>query len=59
MVATAGEQLRELYRAYSVIRCHDLSRPLLAGWETIIARVEIERAVAKLSAPSRYRDFSA
>ncbi|MCB0626655.1 MAG: four-carbon acid sugar kinase family protein [Saprospiraceae bacterium] len=55
VVATAGEQLRELYRAYSVTTTYLDPLLLLAGND--IARVEIERAVAKLSAAPVDTDF--
>ncbi len=55
VVATAGEQLRELYRAYDVTTvCLDPTR-LIAGGE--IAAAEIERAVATLVAAPADTEF--
>lgn len=47
VVATAGEQLRELYRAYKVVTAYLDPLLLLAGSD--IARIEIEQAVKKLN----------
>lgn len=55
VVATAGEQLRELYRAYHVTTAYLDPLLLIAGGD--IARVEIEQAVAKLTAAPVDTDF--
>lgn len=55
VVATVGEQLRELYRAYKVVTAYLNPLSLLAGDET--AKAEMAQAVAKLQTAPAEIDF--